>query len=380
MQTPPIRWIQALRGIAAMMIVVVHERFYLHGTPSEAFAETIMRSGGMGVDLFFLISGFIMVHATRDTAGTRRDAGRFFVKRFARIWPVYLVLSLIAIPQIHGFGFFAEDWLSVAKAMLFLPVDATQLPYLGLPYPLGWTLNYEIYFYGAFGLSMLFGAWRWHALFGWFALTLIALPLLAGDGLSADPRHAYGFPLAIEQMVNPIIFDFVAGAAIGLFYLRRQGHGGDPRLLAAAAFAATVFALCRNASDPGLFHGIAGWGWPLALSMLALAAASHRVRIPSPEPLVWLGKISFSLYLTHPITLRACNWAMSKLGLETHTHTWGYVGITMLLVVMVATLSWRLLEQGLSNWLKNRLMGAFGLNAAPNPTAPLSADITRPGA
>ena len=340
-----------------MMVVVVHERYYLRGTTWEPFAESAMRAGGMGVDLFFLISGFIMAHTTGGVGGGGVAAARFVVRRFARIWPVYAILMLIAIPQIHGLAYFSDQWRSIAMAMLFLPLDASQLPYLGTPYPLGWTLNYEMYFYLLLGACLLLDRWRWLALAAWFAAVTIAIPVWAGS-FSLDTRQGHGWSAFAEQVSNPIALDFLTGVLIGLFHrnfrplISGRLRGG----LSLVALGTTGFAIFWNLHDNTLFHGLAGWGWPLALMLFALSAADRAMTIPTPLPVVWLGQISYSLYLSHPITLRACNRAMSYFGIEAYTHTWVYIAMTMALAIFFAWISWRMLECWLSNRLRDRAL------------------------
>jgi exopolysaccharide production protein ExoZ len=368
-----IDWIQALRGIAAMMVVVTHARHFPEGTPWEGFAQRLMFPGAMGVDLFFLVSGFIMAYTTAGSDGSARYVGRFFIKRFSRIWPVYVVLSLIAVMVLDGVGFFVSDWPVVAKSFLFLPVNATQLPYLGLAYPLGWTLNFEAYFYLVFGLSMLCGKWRWNVFFGWLVASLVILPAVATGVVSLDPAQSHGFPAWIEQITNPIIWEFAAGVVIGLAY-RSPVQWGTPISLVLACAVAIAFAIYWTISGAAVFHGIGQWGGPLALVMFAMAFASKQMHIPAPRALVWLGKVSFSLYLTHMLTFTACIALLTKLGFEPFTHTWYFVFAAMVCALLVADVSWRVLENGLSEWVKRILLRQSSKPIYAEPVAAISGD------
>ena len=63
----------------------------------------------MGVDLFFLISGFIMCYATADNDGSPAEVARFLIKRIARVWPVYAVITLLSVFVLHsGVAYFHE--------------------------------------------------------------------------------------------------------------------------------------------------------------------------------------------------------------------------------------------------------------------------------
>lgn len=85
-QKNKLEWVQALRGLAAFMVVMVHSRSVLMDTAvGRGAADHVLLPMAMGVDLFFIISGFLMVWTTRDFDGTKIYVGKFLVKRFARI-------------------------------------------------------------------------------------------------------------------------------------------------------------------------------------------------------------------------------------------------------------------------------------------------------
>lgn len=95
--TAPLEFVQAFRGIAALLVVLWHASIFL-GPYGTGLGGRLFGSGGsMGVDLFFLISGFIMVHTTRGSDGSWRDAAVFAIKRAARIWPVWIVAAALFV-------------------------------------------------------------------------------------------------------------------------------------------------------------------------------------------------------------------------------------------------------------------------------------------
>lgn len=101
-----IEFIQALRGIAALAVVLRHAAEFIPGIivyDMKAISWMLFwGGGGFGVDLFFIISGFIMVCTTWGGDGTFRYTIEFYIKRFARIFPVYAVLTLVSIFTIRG--------------------------------------------------------------------------------------------------------------------------------------------------------------------------------------------------------------------------------------------------------------------------------------
>lgn len=131
--------IQLLRAVAAIAVVTQH-------VPIPIFGD-----GLWGVDLFFVISGFIMCHATA------RSGRNFFLKRIIRIVPLYWLGTLfiyalaLTLPQLLNTT--TANPVDLLKSLLFIPFIKG-----GIPVPIvfqGWTLNYEMFFYGLFWISLL---------------------------------------------------------------------------------------------------------------------------------------------------------------------------------------------------------------------------------
>ena len=132
-------WVQALRGIAAMLVVLCHALDYLSHSPSFPLIESALLPGAMGVDLFFIISGFIMVYSTRKTTGTLDDVKNFAINRFSRIWPTYAVVSIIWIFIAYdGINYFIsyENWAVLFKSLTFIPVKEMAPLYFEPVFPL----------------------------------------------------------------------------------------------------------------------------------------------------------------------------------------------------------------------------------------------------
>lgn len=350
-------WIEALRGIAALLVVLTHARYFLLNTPDWTLAEALLRPGAMGVDLFFIISGFIITHSTCRYAGDRATAGRFLLKRAIRVWPAYAVVTVAwVIFENGGMPFFlARHNLTVlAKSLLFWPVNPGAVLYFDMILPVGWTLVFEMYFYCVFALSMLFGRLRWFVLMCWFLLTVFLLPMreltFSLDVLSARS----GFLLVAS---NPIVLEFVAGVVIALAYHSRL-RIASRAVAYLGIFASASLVLWYGYAGIGNFHGPSNWGWPLALMVLALAIGSKTVSVVFPRAVVWLGTISYSLYLTHPIAQRLLSREFDQLHLP--THSWGHVFIAAMFSIAIGYFAYVCLERGISDWLRRLLLGSPG--------------------
>ncbi|MGG7605362.1 acyltransferase family protein [Massilia sp. BKSP1R2A-1] len=220
---PKLAWIQALRGIAVILVVLTHARYTFSDTPTWPLAEQLLRPGAMGVDLFFVISGFIMVYTTRHARGTPAESLDFLVRRFARIWPLYVVVVCAWLTATNRGFAWLTDWPQIRNLLLtisFQPVNLEHPPFFDVTLPLGWTLNFEMYFYLVFGLCMLLGRARLLFVAGWIVLTVVALPMFK-RGLTLDVLTNFRFSLAyLNLMTSPIILEFLAGVAIGWLYLQ----------------------------------------------------------------------------------------------------------------------------------------------------------------
>ena len=373
--------VQALRGIAALAVVLWHASRYLGPYGSGAGAVVFGPGAGMGVDLFFMISGFIMFHTTRESDGTWRALGDFAIKRVARIWPVWIVALASALLLRADASYFADPsklaWLW--HSLMFVPTagaPADVPPLYGTPVlGVGWTLNYEMYFYAFFGIAMLFGRWRWTAFCAWLLATLVLVPLLTGrlaqpaDWLSiVEPSNGYGYASRYLGMTtNGIVWLFAAGVAIGAI-----SHALPPvasvRLLRIAACGTVAAVAVQYVSRIHAYHGISHWGLTLVPLLLAAVMLDRRERIRLPRALIRLGDISFSLYLFHPIVQDAFDVLVAG-ALPVFLRT----GVAAMLIttaasILVAAAAYRVLERGLCEslrrGLRQRLLGMEGAPAA----------------
>ena len=365
----PLEFVQALRGIAALLVVLWHASIYL-GPYGTGIGGALFGSGGsMGVDLFFLISGFIMVHTTRTSDGSWGDVAAFAIKRISRIWPVWIVaLAFCVLVKVDAGTFLADpvkrSWL--LHSLLFVPAPGAPgdiAPTYGFPVlGVGWTLNYEMYFYAVFAASMLFGRRRWSAFFAWFVATLILLPLCARHLVTAadwaglvGSGNAHRFELHyLDLMTNPLILLFVAGVVIGIVHGSRHAIE-DARTARVLCLVVTVCAVAQYATQWRVGHGIGEWGLSLVPLLLVYCMASKRIAMRVPRWLVGLGNISFSLYLLHPTVQALFSSHAGRFG---HVPTSGFTAIflTTILSVVAAALSYAAIERGLCEWLKKRML------------------------
>ncbi|WP_239499082.1 MULTISPECIES: acyltransferase family protein [Paraburkholderia] len=349
-------FIQAFRGIASLMVVLYHGSRFISPYGTGLGDLLFGAAGSMGVVLFFIVSGFIMVHTTARSGASPMRAAEFLVKRFSRVWPVYAVASAaFVLLVLHGPEFLRSPGhlRQLFCTLLFLPTGDGVSPDFGFPVPsVGWTLNYEMYFYVVFGLSMLFGPARWIVLAVWLGVTLLLVPYLHG-GVTLDTYTDYGFKHAyVKLMTSPIVWQFAAGVAIGLIYHSRIAIL-DRTTLKWLLFAFVSFVVWQYMSRFRLGHGITEWGLSLIPMMLVFVLASKRVTMAVPGALTYLGDISFSLYLWHPLVQEGLPGPFVSNGYGNLTTGFPFLFLTTAIAVAVAGVSHRLLERGLAEYTKN---------------------------
>lgn len=288
-----IEGIQYLRGIAAMMVVFHHVR-HVFGDVSgwTTFGST-------GVDIFFVISGFIMVYMTplsRNALSERvPDMSRFWLKRVVRIVPLYW----IALPlSVLVFKIDLAD-PRLINDFLFFPRFNAQFPAQIWPALVpGWSINYEMFFYLVFGLSILSGSWR----------LLVTALIITALGIAGS--YGQFDSAAMRFYTSPIMFEFLFGMLLFSLwrYLSAAGAGRHRWIWWVSLLGGFVM-LAVNLPGPGfLVHGL-----PAVFIVLGAIFAFEGIHLPS---LRVLGDASYSIYLFHLLSF-AISWhVVAKLGLS----------------------------------------------------------------
>ncbi|MFI5014398.1 MAG: acyltransferase family protein [Hyphomicrobiales bacterium] len=356
-----IEQIQVLRALAALAIVIHHgiyEAVAFAAAGGAAFVPPRLLPWPAGVDLFFVISGFVMVYASRNLFGTRDGPKHFLWRRIARIVPLYwstTALVLLADLLIPGAVRGAEPSLAMALASFafipFMRPDGVAQPL----YSLGWTLNYEMFFYVVFALFLPFS--RPFAVAG-VAAVLVAL---CGFGLLAQPA---GTVLAFWSA--PIILLFAAGMGIAMLRMAGASLPSWLRLsLAAAALmllALDPFDRMRNPLDIVQtldFTRVAAWGIPAALLVAAAALGRQEGRAEQKSSAFWsglvaLGEASYALYLVHPFVFRPVREALLRLGLAPVIGPWPYLALVVICASFASLIVHWLAERPITTYLQTR--------------------------
>ncbi|GJD61490.1 hypothetical protein MPEAHAMD_1633 [Methylobacterium frigidaeris] len=331
--------IQILRALAALMVAAGHAQFEVAGLAARAglpFAPATWLPWPAGVDVFFVISGFIIVHAAAPLHG-RAEARRIFLAhRIARVVPLYWLATTLALalawlrPGLVGAG--AEGPATLAASYLFWPMARTDGTVQPL-YSLGWTLNYEMAFYALFALALPWG--RRQAILG-------VLALLAG--LVAIGRVAVPLPVPLAFWSDPIVLEFACGVALAL--VRQEGLRlpGPARL----ALAITGLALLSLAGEAPALPRCVAWGGPATLLVAAAALGPAGAASPRLRPAVILGDASYALYLAHPFVVRGLRVIAEATGLTAPIGPGPLALLMVVLASIAALLLHRIVERPLT--------------------------------
>ena len=292
--------IQALRGLAAAYVVLYHSGLELTGHPAlDWLTANVIKRGHVGVDVFFVISGFIIAWVAVLARPRPERPLPFMVRRVCRLAPPYWVMSAI-----HALLLNPVTPALFATSLAFLPSAVEHPPYYGYPaLYVGWSLNYEMTFYVAFALGLwLAGRYALWVVLGIFAASTVLLPWWRFGAVDPDPARTYPLDSPwLAMAANPLVLEFLLGCVLAWAYARWRGRLTRPVALV-MLMAGTAWFL-GSLVWVGPDFSLAGRGLPAGALLAGVVAAEHAGVLPVSRGLVWLGELSYALYLTHPTVI-----------------------------------------------------------------------------
>ena len=344
--------IQALRGIAAILVVVFHaqvllEKFVAKGAqPAWLNSIPLLAKGGqVGVDIFFVISGLVIVYTCWDRFGCPVNAAFFLKKRIFRIFPVYW---LNLVPWVIVFLFFSH---ALASHPVF-NLEQTIISFFLIPcfngmngplntyYLLGaaWALTYEFYFYLLVTLALFFDR-------KWFVPIIIVC--FAGGTFIPQKET---IPL-LTIFSSSLLAEFLYGMAIG-YALRRAVRIPKWSALSALLLAPALF----WGSEYLPFYRGYSWGIPAALLVFGVVFLDRAGTLRMPCWLSAVGNSSYSLYLSHGIVQSALGKILTLSGMWPALSGDLYVFLISLISILTGYCCWLLTEKPLDAWFSRRFL------------------------
>ena len=332
---------QALRGLAAFLILAKHALYEVDLISPIDFNYGNYQYYIVGIDIFFVLSGFIMVYMSwgKSGVGAAKD---FMLRRIIRIVPVYwfytalLAVVALTIPQVLGKAEF--DTIEFFKSLFFIPYfnGENLQPFLAN----GWTLNYEMYFYTIFAVCLILPA-----RYSLMALSAVFFTIVLTDGFGIEGQIANFY-------TRPIILEFLAGALIGYFYMK--GVRLPAWCFWLGIFFTTAAMIALLYTDSLLAKGI-DYNMPMiAIVMITLLVLPHHADVfKMPRWSVLIGDASYTIYLSHPFAIGAVTQLVLLLGLESIIHPW----IVFLTIIGVSIgggiIAYNILEKPLLSFTKS---------------------------
>jgi peptidoglycan/LPS O-acetylase OafA/YrhL len=281
--------LQVCRAGAALLIVVFHTSVSFFVLPkyfsSRPFGH-IFDFGYAGLDMLFVLSGFIILHAHRADLGRPERLPRYLYRRAHRVYPTYWAILLVITPLfflVPSFGDSSKRDLGViVQSILLLPQDCE--PVLGA----AWSMPFEMFFYFLFGLMILHRGLGWCAFAGWLVLLVVR------------PWHSH-YPFTFLEHENNfrILTGLVAAEVTHRWQLPRAGLLA---LVGLAMFLTTGMLQSHTDMLEPAFRS-AGYTLGSGLFIAGLAAWEKSREIQVPRLLMFLGDASYAIFLVHMVAL-----------------------------------------------------------------------------
>jgi exopolysaccharide production protein ExoZ len=283
--------IQFLRFIAAAMVIASHSANVLG-------VEKTFTAGDSGVDIFFIISGFVI----GLVGNTESSLPQFYLKRFIRVVPLYWVAMAVFFPLPH---FMVDPEISVSNALhsLFL-IPKFEAGWWPMLFP-AWTLCYEVFFYAVFGIVILRKDAFWPVVIGLVMFSLITIP--SNQSI-------------FKQVV---VLDFVAGLLVARFLPLMKRN----EVLGVALIVCGAVTVLLNYKDVRI--RVPYWGVPSLMIVLGCLHLENRAKkIPKV-----LGEASYSMYLFHITVMTTAREGFALVGINLKDHY--AIGMMLLFTIAV---------------------------------------------
>ncbi len=325
--------LQILRGISALLVCCFHFRDTIN-LPELNLGDLLFKKGSIGVPIFFIISGFIMAFTTQKinfSKDTFQQITLFYKRRVIRIVPLYYLLTFVAmIPggsfflYFHGAGLY-----ELIHSLLFLPTKK-EFPVLFL----GWSLNFEMFFYLIFGLSLFFKEKRYYFIVGFFILTSIL-----GYIIHFDSPY-------LKMVTHSLNLYFVVGILFALLLNKYSVPKNWAAIISVIGIVSFILVLLNIIPIDNTWIKLA----IISTFVFSFLTFDYIFHWKGNRLLIFLGDISYSLYLSHPFV----EIVLKRFKVE------GYLNIPffllkIVLVIMVSSLLYYFVEKKVTHYLKIKL-------------------------
>jgi len=332
-------WLEVMRGLAALWVVLHHTDLSVsHFFPSQDERHSFLSNGFMGVDFFFLLSGFIIAYSSNKLAESGKGISEYAKLRMIRIYIPYLPVGLALYAAYLMFpGLSEADRLpGVLTSFFLLPSESPAA------LSVAWTLVHEIIFYIFFSIFFI----SRKLLFAFLAIWVgMIVALFAGDMVVSKTATYF---------LSPVNLNFILG--VGMYYLLRRGV---PNWLALASAIVGIILVASASSGQAPVRWLATCGF---VGLIVASVSNFFVRFKPMPGLLMLGAASYSVYLIHnpalSVLARALRWIFPSAGAGS-----AYV-ILALTSLACGLLYYFIYERSALKAVRNLIDGKYGRKAA----------------
>ena len=283
--------IQALRGIASLLVFFAHLVSFKSGImPDWAVYYGYYLFGPSGVDIFFVISGFVVTLVAFKDAENKapcKPVLSFIIKRIIRIYPVYWLVLMVAFIA-SSYMALAPDWFP--QVSLFKLVTLTTVT--NNKVMVAWTLAYEMFFYLILSIAIFFRKKFFFFIYIWIFIEIILISLVA----------VYKPELNSFIPFNPQILQFCVGAVVAQFIITyKMSYGRTAFFLGAILFVVMAYVNVKLGSWSSPYNRVLTLTLPAAMLVYGAVVSERDYNFRLSSILEFFGNISFSLYLWHQL-------------------------------------------------------------------------------
>ncbi len=292
-KTININSIQVLRGIASLLVLLFHLTVYSNQYFKFSFLNNFFNFGKYGVDVFFVLSGFIISYTSIREFCNLKKIFPFIIRRIIRIFPTYwIVISLLFLMQLLFPSFYNVHTLFSGEFILSAYLLFPSYTMYNAVY---WTLSYELFYYGLFTMCFILPQKNMIALF--FIIYTIVLFLIPLSGHSFENLNTWKMIIT-----SPLNVEFFAGVLCSVIVLKMPLKLAIPLIVSGGLLFLTS-GICSNNGLTTIFSNsfdrVLFFGFPSTLIILGMVKYEMNVKIKIPRILILLGESSYTLYLFH---------------------------------------------------------------------------------